>query len=134
MVNLFLDHRTIEVVRAEALGNLGDFRRHHDPVGFDVREVVEQQAREVRQILETHLREVTDPVEAEGTPLVVSVEGDIEGSQVEVEARLVDTDVRPISSNEVVRRWREAIGEIPGIRSLTFDAERGGGPERRRAA
>jgi multidrug efflux pump subunit AcrB len=29
---------------------------------------------------------------------------------------------------EVVGLWREAIGEIPGIRSLTFDAERGGGP------
>ena len=89
-----------------------------------------EQAREVRQILETHLREVTDPVEAEGTPLVVSVEGDIEGSQVEVEARLVDTDVRPISSNELVQRWRAAIGEIPNIRSLAFDAERGGGPAR----
>ena len=89
-----------------------------------------EQAREVRALLEKHLREVTDPIEAAGTPLVISLEGDIEGSQVEVEARLVDTDVRPISSNEVVRRWREAIGEIPGIRSLTFDAERGGGPSR----
>ncbi|MDK2777552.1 MAG: efflux RND transporter permease subunit [Pseudomonadota bacterium] len=86
------------------------------------------QAREVRDLVESRLRDVTDPIEAQGRPLVISVEGDIEGSTVEVEAKLVDTDVRPVNANEIVRRWREAIGEIAGIRSLTFDAERGGGP------
>ena len=86
------------------------------------------QAREVRQLIETRLREVTNDIEAAGDKLVISVEGDIEGTSVEVEARLVDTEIRPVSANEVVKRWREAIGEIPGIRSLSFDAERGGGP------
>ena len=86
------------------------------------------EAKDVRHYLEQKLREVTDPVEAEGTPLVISVQGDISDSSIEIEARLVPTEVRPIDANEVVGRWREAIGEIPGIRSLTFDAERGGGP------
>lgn len=86
------------------------------------------QSRQIRALLEEKLRTVTDPVEAQGKPLVISVEGDIEDSTIEVEARLVDTGIRPLSANEVVRRWREALGEIPGIRSLTFDAERGGGP------
>ncbi|MCD8520855.1 MAG: efflux RND transporter permease subunit [Saccharospirillaceae bacterium] len=83
---------------------------------------------QVRDLLEARLKEVVDPVEAQGKPLVVSVEGDIENATIEIQARLVDTEFRPLSSNEVVKRWREAIGEIPGIRSLTFDAERGGGP------
>lgn len=82
----------------------------------------------VRTLLESKLREVTDPIEAAGTPLVISVEGDITDSSIEIEARLVAGEIRPISANEVVGRWRQAIGEIPGIRSLTFDAERGGGP------
>ncbi|WP_430462793.1 efflux RND transporter permease subunit [Thalassolituus sp. LLYu03] len=86
------------------------------------------QARAVRELVETKLREVTDPVEAQGRPLVISVQGDIEGTTVEVEARLVDTEIRPVSANEIVKRWRAALGDIPGIRSLTFDAERGGGP------
>ena len=86
------------------------------------------EAIKVRSYIDKKLREITDPIEANGTPLVISVQGDIEGSSLEVEARLVDSDVRPLSSNEIVRQWRAAIGEIPGIRSLTFDAERGGGP------
>jgi len=86
------------------------------------------EAKDVRHYLEQKLRQVTDPIEAEGTPLVISVQGDITDSSIEIEARLVPTEVRPIDANEVVGRWREAIGEIPGIRSLTFDAERGGGP------
>jgi multidrug efflux pump subunit AcrB len=86
------------------------------------------EAKKVRQYLEQTLRQVTDPIEAQGTPLVLSIEGDIPDSSIEIEARLVPTEVRPINANDVVGLWREAIGEIPGIRSLTFDAERGGGP------
>jgi multidrug efflux pump subunit AcrB len=86
------------------------------------------EAQKVREYLELKLREVTDPIEAQGTPLVLSIEGDITDSSIEIEARLVPTEVRPINANDVVGQWRKAIGEIPGIRSLTFDAERGGGP------
>ena len=86
------------------------------------------ESQKIRSLLEQKLRQVTDPVEAEGTPLVISIAGDISDSTIEIEARLVPTEVRPLDANEVVSRWRDAIGEIPGIRSLTFDAERGGGP------
>lgn len=86
------------------------------------------QAQQVRKQLEASLKQVSQPFADAGTPLVVSVEGSITGSSIEVEARLVDSEIRPINANETVKRWREIIGEIPGIRSLTFDAERGGGP------
>ncbi|ASP40111.1 multidrug transporter AcrB [Bacterioplanes sanyensis] len=86
------------------------------------------QAQQMRQLLEQRLDEVVAPLEANGDEFVLSVEGQIEGSSVEVEARLVDYDLRPISAGELVIRWREALGEIAGIRSLTFDSERGGGP------
>ncbi|MBQ0781640.1 MAG: efflux RND transporter permease subunit, partial [Thalassolituus oleivorans] len=78
--------------------------------------------------VEKRLREVVAPIEAKGKPLLLSVQGDIDGTSVEIEGRLVDSEVRPVTSNELVKRWREAIGEIAGVRSVTFDAERGGGP------
>lgn len=86
------------------------------------------EAIKVRTYVEQKLRQVTDPIEAAGTPLVLSVEGDITDSTIEIQARLVATEIRPLDANQVVAYWREAIGEIAGIRSLTFDAERGGGP------
>ncbi|WP_419810619.1 efflux RND transporter permease subunit [Bacterioplanoides sp.] len=86
------------------------------------------QAEAVRTHLEQSLYQVAEPFDAAGVPLVLSVEGNITDSSVEIEARLVDVEERPITANETVQRWRDIIGEIPGIRSLTFDAERGGGP------
>ena len=44
MINLFFDYSSIDVVGAEALRDLRNFWRHHLPVGFDVRKVVEHQA------------------------------------------------------------------------------------------
>lgn len=87
-----------------------------------------EQALDVRLKVEETLYQVAQPLEDAGTPLVISVEGSIDGSTVEVEARLVDTEIRPISAHEVTKRWREALGELPGVRSLAFDSERGGGP------
>ena len=46
MIDLFFDHRAVEVVGAEAKRHLRHARRHHDPVRLDVRKIVEQQARD----------------------------------------------------------------------------------------
>lgn len=85
-------------------------------------------ARDIRELVEQRLREVVAPIEAAGTPLLVSVQGKISDSTVEVEARLVDSGLRPVSAHELAQRWRTALGELPGVRSLSFDSERGGGP------
>ena len=87
-----------------------------------------QQAVNVRKKLEADLQSVVAPYEQDGTVFLLSVEGDISGTSVEVEGRLVDSDERPIPASELVDLWRAEIGEIAGIRSLTFDSERGGGP------
>src|SRR5262249_7869737 len=46
VVNLLFDNRAIEIVRTEPQRNLRDTGRKHDPVGFDVIEIVEQKARD----------------------------------------------------------------------------------------
>ncbi|MGB0502947.1 MAG: efflux RND transporter permease subunit, partial [Thalassolituus sp.] len=50
------------------------------------------------------------------------------GSSVEIEGRMVDSDLRPMPASALVDLWRADIGELSGVRSLTFDSERGGGP------
>ncbi len=45
MIDLFFHDGAVEIVGAEAQGDLGDARSEHDPVGFDVIEIIEQQAR-----------------------------------------------------------------------------------------
>lgn len=48
-------------------------------------------------------------------------------SQVEIRVYLQDAGIRPIETGQFVRLWRDAVGDIPGIKSLSFSAD-GGGP------
>src|SRR3984893_15755516 len=45
VINLFFDDRAVKIVSAKAQRDLRDRGREHDPVGFDVREIIEEQAR-----------------------------------------------------------------------------------------
>src|SRR6185437_10249882 len=53
VIDLFADHRALEIVHPEVERDLRDELRDHDPVRFDVREVVEEQPRdgEVAQVI-----------------------------------------------------------------------------------
>ena len=44
-----------------------------------------------------------------------------------VEVLLVPTDFRPITSSEFVNKWREQVGDLPGLESLSFDFSTGPG-------
>jgi multidrug efflux pump subunit AcrB len=39
---------------------------------------------------------------------------------------LTPSNVRPISTTRVIELWRSALGPLPGLESLTFEADRGG--------
>lgn len=52
---------------------------------------------------------------------------DISGSHViKIMVYLTPADVRPISTNEFVRQWRDEVGPIPGLETISFQADRGG--------
>ena len=61
-----------------------------------------------------------------GEELLAGVFAMIDESKVEVFAYLTDPEVRPISTSEVTRLWREGTGAIPGLESLRFESDRGG--------
>ena len=46
VVNFFLDHRAIEIIRAKAKRDLRDARSEHDPISLDVVKIVEHQTRD----------------------------------------------------------------------------------------
>ncbi len=50
----------------------------------------------------------------------------VDENQLEVSAYLTAPGVRPLSTGEVTRMWREQVGPIVGLESLRFESDRGG--------
>ncbi len=84
------------------------------------------QVTDVRDLLEAAALSVVG--RSGGDDLLVSRQSEIEGSKIEVGLYLTPSEVRPISSHELVDRWSQKIGQLDMVKSLEFDAERGGGP------
>ncbi len=45
---------------------------------------------------------------------------------VSVYAYLTDSGVRPISTGDFTRLWRERVGQVPGLQALRYQSDRGG--------
>jgi multidrug efflux pump subunit AcrB len=50
----------------------------------------------------------------------------INENEVEVFVYLTDPEIRPLSTGKVTQLWREQVGQISGLESLRFEADRGG--------
>ncbi len=87
----------------------------------------------VRDRMEAAFKEMIAPLENKHGQLFVHIKSEISGSTVEVSAQLVAGGKRPFTTNQIVQKWRQALGDVAGTKSITFDAERGGGPVRGRA-
>jgi multidrug efflux pump subunit AcrB len=88
----------------------------------------QSQAQAVRDLAEAALKKVMVPIELEHGKFLVSTTSNIAGSQIEIDGRLIPGENRPYSTHDIVQLWREHLGELAGVKSVSFDAERGGGP------
>ncbi len=61
-----------------------------------------------------------------GDQLLKGIFSKIDENQVEVQAYLTDSGIRPLSTGEVTRVWRKALGPMVGLESLRFQSDRGG--------
>ncbi len=61
-----------------------------------------------------------------GTALSNGIFSNVNDNRITIKIYLTDPDVRPMSTAEVTRRWRENTGRIPGIETLNFESDRGG--------
>ena len=87
-----------------------------------------QQMINARDHAEQALKTIVEPIEQEHGPFLLSTTSEISSTSLEVNAKLIPGDERPYSANQVVAMWREALGEVVGAKSISFDAERGAGP------
>jgi len=58
--------------------------------------------------------------------LVKGVRARINDNEVEVVVYLTPPEMRPLQTAQFARLWRERSGQLPGLQSLQFSAERGG--------
>ncbi|HUV63456.1 MAG TPA: efflux RND transporter permease subunit [Sedimentisphaerales bacterium] len=63
------------------------------------------------------------PTLARGGPVSIAIGAGGQSHLAEVNVELLGSEDRDISSVAVRNRWRELVGEIPGVSSLTFIAE-----------
>jgi len=61
-----------------------------------------------------------------GKALSEGIFAKVSENSLEVQIFLTPSDVRPLSTTEVSRKWRAATGEIAGLESISFESDRGG--------
>jgi len=58
--------------------------------------------------------------------LVEGIFSSIYDNTIEIRTYLTPPDVRPLSTANVIRRWRKRVGVIPGLESIKFESDAGG--------
>ncbi|MFO7558466.1 MAG: efflux RND transporter permease subunit [Desulfobacterales bacterium] len=83
-----------------------------------------QKTENVQKILVEAAQEVAE--KNGGAKLVDGIFAWINGNVAEVRVYLTQPDVRPISTAQVTKLWRERVGSLPGLESLKFESDAGG--------
>lgn len=78
--------------------------------------------------VEQHLVDTGKQVIAENgkESLSKGVFSQVRENRIWIRLYLTDPDVRPMSTTEVTRLWREKAGKIPGMEHISFESDRGG--------
>ena len=78
----------------------------------------------VRDLVVASAQSIVDEYE-DGT-LVEGIRTILRDNEAEVVVYLTPPDTRPLQTGQFAQRWRERTGQIPGVQSLQFSAQRGG--------
>ncbi|MCE5184991.1 MAG: efflux RND transporter permease subunit [Planctomycetaceae bacterium] len=83
-----------------------------------------QNVQQVSDLLVQKARQVVE--ENGGDKLCTGIFAEIEEDTIDIRVYLTDPDLRPISTTRVTELWRRRVGQIPGLESIRFEADRGG--------
>ncbi|MFH2092362.1 MAG: efflux RND transporter permease subunit [Pseudomonadota bacterium] len=78
--------------------------------------------------IEQHLVQKAESIVKEqgGDRLSTGVFSQVNENQINVRIYLTDPEVRPLSTTAVTDLWRQKVGVLPGIETITFESNRGG--------
>lgn len=78
--------------------------------------------------IKNHLIDAAREIIAEhgGNKLSRGIYARINEDSIQIRAFMTDAEVRPISTSEFTDLWREKVGVIPGVETLSMQADRGG--------
>ncbi|MBU1162665.1 MAG: efflux RND transporter permease subunit, partial [Proteobacteria bacterium] len=83
-----------------------------------------EKARQVEKKLIQAAQEVTS--QNGDKELVEGIFSSIQDNTIEIRAYLTPPGVRPLSTADVIRQWREQVGVIPGLEYIKFESDAGG--------
>jgi len=83
-----------------------------------------QKTEQIQAKLVNTAREIADQYEADN--LVEGIYARINGNVTKVQIYLAQPDVRPISTAQVTRIWREKVGNLAGLENIKFESDAGG--------
>ncbi|MFP4658080.1 MAG: efflux RND transporter permease subunit, partial [Desulfonatronovibrionaceae bacterium] len=61
-----------------------------------------------------------------GDNLLKGIYTRIDNNEISIRAFLTSPEIRPLSTDEFTRKWRDRVGDIPGLESLVYESDRGG--------
>ncbi|MCP5362099.1 MAG: efflux RND transporter permease subunit [Hyphomicrobiales bacterium] len=82
---------------------------------------------QTKEVADRLMHAAQDVIDQHGSEqLAEGIFTDIEENVVEMRIFLTEPEVRPITTAEFTKLWREALGEIPGLEALSLMSNRGG--------
>ena len=95
-----------------------------EQAAFDVIEEYDSQRPEKPSLMKHAATTIgAHPTTSRGGPVQVDLGSASQSHLAEVNVELLGSEYRDISSVDVGNRWRDLVGEIPGVSSLTFTSE-----------
>jgi multidrug efflux pump subunit AcrB len=82
------------------------------------------QTRKIQDLLVRAGKKVAD--QHGGDRLVEGVYARVNGSETKVRMYLTPPKIRPMSTAEITRLWREEVGDLSGLESIKFESDAGG--------
>lgn len=61
-----------------------------------------------------------------GDTLIEGISARITENEVQVDGYLTASDIRPLTTKDVTRKWRQQVGPIVGLQFLRYESDRGG--------
>lgn len=83
-----------------------------------------QRVQEVCDLLVQKAQEVVS--ENGGDELSTGIFAEIDEDNIDIRIYLTNPDIRPVSTTRLTELWRQRVGQIPGLESIRFEADRGG--------